>query len=86
MRPSPIAALKRQLISLAAQMSQPSTVAEVSTGIEGRLVDLKETITSFKGIMNGDHDSLPESAFYMAGSIEDVKQKAEKLAKEMEGQ
>ena len=67
------------------QMPQPSTVAEVFTGIEGRLVDLNDTIASFKGIMNGDHDSLPEGAFYMTGSIEDVKQKAEKMAKDMEG-
>ncbi|KEI37526.1 uncharacterized protein L969DRAFT_89476 [Mixia osmundae IAM 14324] len=64
-------------------MSQPFAVAEVFTGIEGRLVSLKDSIKSFKQILAGDHDSLPENAFYMAGDIEDVKQKAEKQAKEM---
>jgi len=64
-------------------MSQPFAVAEVFTGIEGKLVPLKETISSFKQILNGDHDELPESAFYMVGSIEDVKTKAAQQAKEM---
>jgi F-type H+-transporting ATPase subunit beta len=64
-------------------MSQPFTVAEVFTGIEGRLVPLKDTISSFKGILAGDHDSLPESAFYMVGDIKDAEAKAEKQAAEM---
>ncbi|KAF9052803.1 P-loop containing nucleoside triphosphate hydrolase protein [Panaeolus papilionaceus] len=64
-------------------MSQPFQVAQVFTGYEGKLVSLKDTVRSFKEILSGAHDSLPESAFYMAGTIEDVKAKAEQLAKEM---
>ena len=45
-------------------MSQPFAVAQVFTGIEGRLVSLKDTIQAFKEILNGDHDALPENAFY----------------------
>ncbi|KAF5373915.1 hypothetical protein D9758_000772 [Tetrapyrgos nigripes] len=62
------------------------TVAQVFTGYEGKLVPLKDTVRSFKEILSGAHDTLPESAFYMAGTIEDVKAKAEQLAKEMGGQ
>lgn len=65
-------------------MSQPFAVAQVFTGIEGRLVSLKDTVQAFKEILNGDHDALPESAFYMVGGIDDVKAKAEKQSKEME--
>jgi F-type H+-transporting ATPase subunit beta len=64
-------------------MSQPFQVAQVFTGYEGKLVPLKDTVRSFKEILAGLHDSLPESAFYMSGTIEDVKVKAEKLAKEL---
>ena len=64
-------------------MSQPFQVAQVFTGYEGKLVPLKETIRSFKEILSGAHDTLPESAFYMVGTIDDVKTKAEQLAKEM---
>jgi F-type H+-transporting ATPase subunit beta len=64
-------------------MSQPFQVATVFTGITGKLVPLKDTIRSFKEILAGVHDGLPESAFYMVGTIEDVKAKAEQLAKEM---
>jgi F-type H+-transporting ATPase subunit beta len=64
-------------------MSQPFQVAQVFTGYEGKLVPLKDTVRSFKEILAGLHDSLPESAFYMAGTIEDVKLKAEQLAKEL---
>jgi F0F1-type ATP synthase beta subunit len=46
-------------------MSQPFQVAQVFTGYEGKLVPLKDTIRSFKEILSGAHDSLPESAFYM---------------------
>jgi F0F1-type ATP synthase beta subunit len=45
---------------------------------------LKETIASFKAILAGDHDDLPEAAFYMVGGIEDVKEKAKKLAAELD--
>jgi F-type H+-transporting ATPase subunit beta len=46
-------------------MSQPFAVAQVFTGYEGKLVPLKDTVRSFKEILSGAHDSLPESAFYM---------------------
>jgi len=64
-------------------MSQPFQVAQVFTGYEGKLVPLKDTVRSFREILSGAHDNLPESAFYMAGTIEDVKAKAEQLAKDM---
>ncbi|KAG8887087.1 atp2, beta subunit of the F1 sector of mitochondrial F1F0 ATP synthase [Tulasnella sp. 332] len=64
-------------------MSQPFAVAQVFTGYEGKLVPLKDTVRSFKEILAGQHDSLPESAFFMAGTIEDVKSKADQLAKDM---
>ncbi|KAF5093980.1 hypothetical protein D0Z03_002234, partial [Geotrichum reessii] len=63
-------------------LSQPFTVAEVFTGIEGRLVSLKDTVRSFKEILEGKYDHLPEAAFYMVGGIEEVVSKAEKLASE----
>ena len=63
-------------------MSQPFAVAQVFTGIEGRLVPLKETLNAFEEILDGKHDSIPESAFYMVGGIEDVKAKHEKALKE----
>lgn len=50
-------------------LSQPFAVAQVFTGIEGKLVDLKDTISSFKAILNGEGDDLPEGAFYMTGSF-----------------
>ncbi|CAI4211612.1 unnamed protein product [Parascedosporium putredinis] len=65
-------------------LSQPFTVAEVFTGIQGCLVDLKDTIASFKAILNGEGDSLPENAFYMVGDFGSVKQKAEKILAELE--
>ena len=52
------------------------------TGSPGKLVDLDSTIKGFDEICKGKYDNLPEAAFYMVGSIEEVKQKAEKLAKE----
>jgi F-type H+-transporting ATPase subunit beta len=64
-------------------MSQPFAVAQVFTGIEGRLVSLKDTVQAFKQILAGEHDSLPESAFYMVGGIDDVKAKAAQLSKDM---
>ena len=60
-------------------LSQPFFVAEVFTGTSGKFVPLKETIASFKGIVNGEYDSLPEQAFYMVGPIEEVIEKAGKL-------
>ncbi|TRY82934.1 hypothetical protein DNTS_008429 [Danionella cerebrum] len=63
-------------------LSQPFQVAEVFTGHLGKLVPLKETIKGFKAILGGEYDALPEQAFYMVGPIEEVVQKAEKLAEE----
>ncbi|SCV02100.1 LAMI_0G15896g1_1 [Lachancea mirantina] len=63
-------------------LSQPFAVAEVFTGIPGRLVRLKDTIASFKAVLDGKYDHLPENAFYMVGGIEDAVAKAEKLAGE----
>lgn len=67
-------------------MSQPFAVAQVFTGIEGQLVSLKDTIKSFREILAGTHDSLPEAAFYMVGDIETVKSKAAQIAKETDAQ
>jgi F-type H+-transporting ATPase subunit beta len=61
--------------------SQPFFVAERFTGISGRYVPLKETVRGFREILNGNCDDLPEQAFMMAGTIEDVREKAEKLEK-----
>uniref|UniRef100_A0A3Q3EZY2 H(+)-transporting two-sector ATPase n=1 Tax=Labrus bergylta TaxID=56723 RepID=A0A3Q3EZY2_9LABR len=63
-------------------LSQPFQVAEVFTGHMGKLVPLKETIKGFQSILGGEYDPLPEQAFYMVGPIEEVVQKAEKLAEE----
>jgi F-type H+-transporting ATPase subunit beta len=60
-------------------LSQPFFVAEVFTGSPGKYVPLKDTVASFKGILNGDYDHLPEQAFYMVGSIEEAVEKAAKL-------
>jgi len=61
-------------------LSQPFFVAEVFTGTKGVYVPLKETIKAFKGIVEGKYDHLPEQAFYMAGTIEEVEEKAKKMA------
>merc|ERR1740130_813981 len=61
-------------------MSQPFHVAEVFTGTAGRFVPLVDTIAGFTEIINGDHDDLPEGAFYMVGDIEVVKAKAASMA------
>lgn len=61
--------------------SQPFHSAEVFTGFKGKLVDIKDTVKGFKGIVDGLYDHLPENAFYMVGTIEDVKEKAEMLTR-----
>jgi F-type H+/Na+-transporting ATPase subunit beta len=63
-------------------LSQPFHVAEVFTGTPGVFVKLEDTIKGFKGIVAGDYDELPESAFYMVGTIEEAVEKARKLAAE----
>ena len=59
-------------------LSQPFTVAEQFTGMEGRYVPLKETIRGFKEILEGKHDGLPESAFLFKGTIDEVVAQAKK--------
>ena len=61
-------------------LSQPFHVGEQFTGIPGKYVSLEDNVRSFKTIVNGDVDHLPEQAFYMAGAIEDVLEQAKKLA------
>ena len=61
-------------------LSQPFDVAKVFTGSDGVQVQLEETIASFKAVVAGEYDHLPEGAFYMVGGIEEVKAKAEKMA------
>lgn len=63
-------------------LSQPFQVAEVFTGQQGKFVPLPETIKGFKQILAGQLDTLPEQAFYMVGPIEEVHEKAKKLAEE----
>ena len=63
-------------------LSQPFFVAEVFTGSPGKLVALEDTIKGFKGIIEGEYDDLPESAFYMVGSIDEAVAKAKKMAAE----
>lgn len=63
-------------------LSQPFHVAEVFTGIPGKFVQIDDTIRSFKAVVNGDYDHLPETAFYMVGGIEEAVAKAEKMAHE----
>ena len=63
-------------------LSQPFFVAEVFTGTAGKYVSLKDTISGFKGIVNGEYDTLPEQAFYMVGSIEEAVEQAKRLEKE----
>ena len=60
-------------------LSQPFHVAEVFTGSPGKYVSLKETIRGFQEILNGQHDDLPEQAFYMVGTIDEAIEKAKKL-------
>jgi F-type H+-transporting ATPase subunit beta len=62
-------------------LSQPFHVAEVFTGSPGKFVSLDETIAGFKGLVEGKYDHLPESAFYMVGSMQEAIEKAEKMTK-----
>ena len=61
-------------------LSQPFFVAEQFSGMQGRYVKLEDTIAGFKGIIEGEYDHIPEQAFYMAGTIEDVLKNAEKVS------
>ncbi|WP_017671103.1 F0F1 ATP synthase subunit beta [Blastomonas sp. AAP53] len=61
-------------------LSQPFHVAEVFTGISGKFVSLEDTVKSFKAVVDGEYDHLPEAAFYMVGGIEEAVEKAKTLA------
>ena len=63
-------------------LSQPFHVAEVFTGISGKFVQVEDTVKSFKAVVDGEYDHLPEAAFYMVGGIEEAVAKAQKLAEE----
>jgi F-type H+-transporting ATPase subunit beta len=60
-------------------LSQPFHVAEQFTGIPGAYVKTEETVRAFKEILEGKHDDLPENAFYLVGTIEEAREKAEKM-------
>ena len=62
--------------------TQPLSVAEVFTGVEGKYVPIRDTVRGFQEILNGDHDDLPEQAFYMVGTIEEAVEKAESMRAE----
>jgi F-type H+-transporting ATPase subunit beta len=63
-------------------LSQPFHVAEVFTGIPGKFVQVEDTVRSFKAVVDGEYDHLPEVAFYMVGGIEEAVEKAQRLAAE----
>ena len=63
-------------------LSQPFHVAEVFTGIPGKFVQVEDTVKSFKAVVEGEYDHLPESAFYMVGGIDEAVAKAEKMAQD----
>jgi F-type H+-transporting ATPase subunit beta len=63
-------------------LSQPFDVAQVFTGAPGVQVPIEDTISSFKAVVAGEYDHLPEAAFYMVGGIDEVIAKAERLAAE----
>ena len=60
-------------------LSQPFFVAEQFTGLKGKYVPIAETVRSFREVLEGKHDDLPEQAFYMVGAIDEVREKAEKM-------
>ncbi len=63
-------------------LSQPFFVAQVFTGIEGKFVQVEDTVRSFKAVVEGEYDHLPENAFYMVGGIDEAIAKGKKLAEE----
>ena len=62
-------------------LSQPFHVAETFTGTPGKYVPVADTVRGFKEILEGKHDDLPEAAFYMVGSVEEARERAEQMAK-----
>ena len=74
----------RQIVARARKiqrfLTQPFFVAEVFTGSPGRFVPIRETVRGFREILDGQHDELPEQAFYMVGTIDEVVERAEQMA------
>merc|ERR1712233_214305 len=64
-------------------LSQPFTVAEIFTGMEGRFVSLEDSLDGFEAILNGKGDTLPEQAFYMVGAFDEVERKAKEVVAPM---
>jgi F-type H+-transporting ATPase subunit beta len=62
-------------------LSQPFHVAETFTGTPGAYVSVSDTVRGFREILDGKHDDLPEAAFYMVGTVEEAREKAERMAK-----
>jgi len=62
-------------------LSQPFFVAEQFTGLKGKYVEVADTVRSFKELVEGKHDDLPEQAFYMVGGIDEARAKAEEMKK-----
>ena len=60
-------------------LSQPFFVAEQFTGLEGTYVPIADTVRDFKAIVDGEHDDLPEQAFYLVGTLAEAIEKAEKI-------
>jgi F-type H+-transporting ATPase subunit beta len=60
-------------------LSQPMFVAAQFTGLEGKYVKIEDTVRSFREIIEGKYDDIPEQAFYMVGTIDEVHEKAEKM-------
>jgi F-type H+-transporting ATPase subunit beta len=60
-------------------LTQPMFVAEAFTGTPGKFVKIEDTVRGFQEILDGKHDDMPESAFYMVGTIEEAVEKAERL-------
>ena len=63
-------------------LSQPFFVAEQFTGLSGKYVPIADTVKSFKELVEGKHDAVPEQAFYMVGTINEALEKAEKMGKD----
>ena len=62
--------------------SQPFHVAEVFTNIPGKFVQVEDTVRSFKAVVEGEYDHLPEQAVYMVGGIDEAVEKAQRMAEE----
>ena len=60
-------------------LTQPFTVGEGFTGIPGEYVKIEDTVRGFKGLVDGEYDELPETAFYMVGTIEQAVEKAKEM-------